>query len=81
MAGTFYWLAGLLRLFTLGGVGGIMLASRRLACMLHDGYFVVAHFHFVLSMGAIFGLRLALQLWWPQLLGYGLHGLLGASHF
>lgn len=57
------WLAALLALFTAGGMGGILLASASLAALLHDGYFVVAHFHFVLSMGAIFGIRLGLTLW------------------
>jgi len=53
--GSLVWVYGLLWLFTIGGVTGITLSNNAADLILHDTYFVVAHFHYVLSISAVYG--------------------------
>lgn len=72
---------GFVSLFTFGGLTGVMLANSSLDVAIHDTYFVVAHFHYVLSIGAVFGIYSALYYWCPKLLGSVFDEELGHLHF
>jgi len=72
---------GFIGLFTMGGLSGIFLASFLVDWQLNDTYYVVAHFHYVLFGGSVFGIFAGLYYWWPKMFGRMLDERLGKAHF
>nr|YP_009240938.1 cytochrome c oxidase subunit I [Brachycladium goliath]ALN38351.1 cytochrome c oxidase subunit I [Brachycladium goliath] len=76
-----WWIIGFIFLFTIGGVTGIVLSASILDTMLHDTWFVVAHFHYVLSLGSYSTVVISLIWWWPVVTGYSLNKWLLQGHW
>jgi len=75
------WSLGFIFMFTVGGVTGVVLANGGVDNYMHDTYYVVAHFHYVLSLGAVFSLFAGFTYWFAKMSGRHLNEFLGHLHF
>ena len=75
------WALGFIFMFTVGGVTGVVLANGGIDTYMHNTYYVVAHFHYVLSLGAVFSLFAGFYYWFPKMSGRMYNEALGQVHF
>ena len=72
---------GFIPIFTIGGVTGVMLAMASADYQYHNTMFLVAHFHYVLIPGTVFGVLAGYHYWWPKMFGFRLNEKLGKAGF
>ncbi|MFO1114922.1 MAG: cytochrome c oxidase subunit I [Beijerinckiaceae bacterium] len=75
------WAIGFIFVFTVGGVTGVVLANAGIDRALHETYYVVAHFHYTMSLGAVFGVFAGFYYWFPKISGYMYNERLANTHF